>query len=190
MFPIIYSILIAATLTAPPDAPILVGKEATPALQQIAMKLQILDERESKWILVDRHGYNEESLQRDIRMMRVRYQELKTAPPVEDTLYFPPPEIIQKMMDFNRAYRNYAQLNLAMYPDSYGARHDFWADAVKEADQLWRIYNNVKEAKCQFYTTYAKRSALKKVLEELGPEAYYSYTLPPCVPLWRFRLID
>jgi hypothetical protein len=56
---------------------------------------------------------------------------------------------------------------------------------VAETDWLYRIYDALRDARCEyFYVTY-RRQALAQLRDLVGMEAYYSGQLPPHVPLWR-----
>ena len=61
---------------------------------------------------------------------------------------------------------------------------------LQETDQLYQIWDTVRDARCEYYYVTVRRQALKRLREALGDEAYFSGRLPPHVPLWRFQQID
>ena len=63
-------------------------------------------------------------------------------------------------------------------------------EAVQEADRLYQVWDNVRDARCDYYYVTVRRHALQKLREAIGPEAYYAGCLPPHVPVWRFQRID
>lgn len=179
-------IMALALLTAPVDRP---EAELTPAtfetlrepLQTLAIEWEILDPRETRYVLARPEEFNA-----DLTLLRRRYQELADAPPWEDGVRFPDRVQINDLLAFNRAYRKHIAdrrpVELA---------HSWQLEAVlRETDQLYTIWETVKDARGECYYVTIRRQALKKLRELLGEEAYYSGRLPPCVPLWRFQQID
>ena len=47
-----------------------------------------------------------------------------------------------------------------------------------------------RHAACEYYYVTVRRQALKKLKEMIGDQAYYSGSLPPHVPVWRFARGD
>lgn len=152
-----------------------------PALQSLSFHFEILDSRETRYVLS-----RPEDFSTDLRLLRKRYHELAEAPPLHDSLRFPDRTVIQEMLNFNRAYRHYLDAKKTMEPA-------FWEDlhaAVKETDQLHQVWDLIRDARCEYYYVTVRRHSLKKVLESIGPEAYYNGIYPPAVPIWRFASID
>jgi len=90
------------------------------------------------------------------------------------------------MLGFNRAYRQH--LNARVHLETaFGA--DLHA-IIKETDQLYQVWDYIRDSRCEYYYVTVRRHALKKVLESLGTEAFYNGVYPPSVPTWRFAAID
>ena len=69
-------------------------------LQSLAVQLEILDPREVRYILA-----RAEDFEADLALLRRRYQELATAPPIDDALRFPERAMVTEFLAFNRSYR-------------------------------------------------------------------------------------
>jgi len=183
MFPLDY-LLAVALLTAPVD-----GSEATPdvyaslspTIQAVAIQWEILDPREVRYVLT-----RSEDFASDLKLLRRRYQELASAPPVSDCQRFPDRATISDLLTFNRAYRQHLDSRLSVELVRW------WdlREAVQEADRLYQVWDTVRDARCDYYYVTVRRQALKRLRDTIGPEAYYGGRLPPHVPLWRFQRID
>jgi hypothetical protein len=179
-------LMAVALLTAVPDTP-----EAVPtaeefatlrqAIQAVALEWEILDPREVRYLLA-----RPEDFEADINLLRRRYQELADAPPLIDCERFPDRETINDLLAFNRSYRQYLDARLPMHM----ARWWELRTALQETDQLYQVWDTVRDARCDYYYVTVRRQALKKLRDLIGPELYTSGQMPPYVPLWRFELID
>ena len=69
-------------------------------------------------------------------------------------------------------------------------KKDFDLTHEAEVDRLYQIWDTTRDARCEYYYIHVRRGALKKLRDAVGEEAYYSGTLPPHVPVWRFARID
>jgi hypothetical protein len=178
-------LLAAALLTAPADQDVAVGPElfgtVAPAVQKLALQWEILDPREVKYVLT-----RPEDFTADLKLLQRRYHELANAPPVSDCLRFPDRAVVSDLLAFNRAYRQQMDARQAVEP-VHGWEY---REAVQEADRLYQIWDNVRDARCDYYYITVRRHALLKLRETLGPEDFYAGRLPPHVPLWRFQRID
>jgi hypothetical protein len=122
----------------------------------------------------------------DLNMLRRRYQELADAPSVHDALRFPTRALVTDFLDFNRSYRRYLDMRQP-------AEQAHWWDyqtALEETDHLYRIWDTVRDARCDCYYVHVRRRALKTLRELIGEEAYYSAQMPPYVPVWRFQVVE
>lgn len=178
-----------ALLTTPPGGPIdprsadNVGALAAlrPVVQALALHLEILDPRETRYVLT-----RDEDLAADLTLLRRRWHELHDAPRVAEATRFPDRTLISELLAFNRAYHtcllNHQTLEIA----------DWWQlrEAVKENERLYHVWDLARDTRCDYYYVTVRRQALKKLLDTVGPEAFLSGTLPPHVPLWRFRRAD
>jgi len=184
MFPCEF-LLAAALLTAPVDSPDPPLPEAyaelSSRLQTLAIQWEILDPREVRYVLT-----RPEDFSSDLKLLRRRYHELTGAPPLTDGLRFPDRSAISDMLAFNRAYRQNLDNRLAVELVRWWELQE----AVQESDKLYQIWDLVRDARCDYYYVTVRRQALKRLREMIGAQAYYSGTLPPYVPLWRFQVID
>lgn len=152
-----------------------------PTIQAVAVQLEILDPREVRYILA-----RAEDFQSDLNLLRRRYRELADAPPVSDSLRFPDREAINDMLSFNRAYRQYIDIR-----QSVELAH-WWEHqaTLQETEQLYQVWDTVRDSRCEYYYVTVRRQALKRLREQLGEHAYYSGQLPPYVPIWRFEVMN
>jgi hypothetical protein len=172
-------VLAAALLTAPPDSvkladPGAVHQQLAPTLQRLAIDWQILDARENRYLLSQPQDFAN-----DLKLLQSRYRELLNAPLVQDSARFPQRSFVNDLLAFNRAYRNDLITRLTI--DTI--HEDELRAALTETDQLYRIWDAVRDARCDYYYVMVRRQALAQLLELIGPHAYYSGTLPPHVPL-------
>ncbi len=185
MFPCEY-LLALALLTAPPDSPEAavtpdVCASLSPTLQTLAIQWEILDPREVRYVLT-----RSEDFASDLKLLRRRYQELATAPPLSDCYRFPDRSTISDLLAFNRAYRQ----NLDSRMPVELVRSWELREALQETDRLYQVWDLVRDARCDYYYVTVRRQSLKRLRESIGPDAYYAGQLPPHVPLWRFQRID
>ena len=173
-------VVVLAMLTAPIDAPVpVIDPGDWPAVQaalwSLAVESEILDPREERLVrLEDFHA--------DMTTLRRRHHELKDAPPLCDGRRFPHRAIVGDLLAFNRAYRRQLEARRAVDRDRSGPIHE----AIREADHLYRIWDAVREARCEIYYIPVRRLALKNLRELIGESAYQCGEIPPHVPLWRF----
>jgi hypothetical protein len=184
MFTVDY-LLAAVLLTAPADRDLTVSPElfntVGPAVQKLALKWEILDPREVRYVLA-----RPEDFAADLKLLQRRYHELAHAPPVADCQRFPDRAVVSDLLAFNRAYRQNMDARQAVELVHWWE----FREAVQEADRLYQIWDNVRDARCDYYYVTVRRHALQKLRDAIGPEAYYAGTLPPHVPVWRFQRID
>jgi hypothetical protein len=178
-------LIAAVLLTAPADRDVAIGPElfgtVGPAVQRLALKWEILDEREKRYVLA-----RPEDFAADLKLLQRRYRELAHAPPVSDCQRFPDRAVVSELLAFNRAYRQQMDARQAVELVHWWE----FREAVQEADRLYQVWDNVRDARCDYYYVTVRRHALKKLRDAIGPEAYYAGTLPPHVPVWRFQRID
>ena len=175
-------VLAAILLAAPPGTP-----EQTPppeswvglqaALHKTAITWEILDERETRYVLA-----RPEDFEADLNLLRRRHVDLLDAPKLADACRFPDRQVVNDLIRFNRAYRKNLETRQVWEPD----RADMIRIAVLETDRLYRVWDAVRDARCEFYYVTVRRQAMMKLKEQLGDEAYAAGELPPHVPEWRF----
>lgn len=179
--------LLALTLLASPvDTPlppqaVQLLEGLRPTVQNLAIEWEILDPREVRYILARREDFAS-----DLSLVRRRYHALIDAPALSDCLRFPDRDAVNEMLSFNRAYRQ----NLGLRQPMELAHWWDLRTAVQETDHLYQVWDNVRDARCDYYYVTVRRQALKKLREMIGEEAYYSGQMPPSVPVWRFQRID
>jgi hypothetical protein len=182
-------VLAVTLLTTPPEAMDFVEDASNPemytavrtTLQAVAIEWEILDPREVRYILT-----RSEDFASDLKLLRRRYQDLKDAPPLNDCNRFPDRSTISDLLAFNRAYRQHLDSR-----QSVDLVHGWEVrDALQEADSLYRVWDTARDARCDYYYVTVRRQALKRLREMVGAEAYYTSTLPPHVPVWRFQRTD
>jgi len=179
-------LLAVAILTAPTGTIELDSLKLLPSglraqIQKTAVRLQILDPREVRYILA-----RPEDFHADLNILRRRYSELANAPTIEDCLRFPDRTVVNDLLAFNRAYRQHIDVRQPV-------ELIHWWElrmALEETEQLYQIWDAVRDARCDYYYVHVRRQALKRLREQIGDQAYYSGDLPPCVPLWRFQAMN
>ena len=76
---------------------------------------------------------------------------------------------------FNRAYRQHLGLR---QPVELARWWDL-RTALQETDHLYQVWDNVRDARCEYYYVTVRRQALKKLREMIGENAYYQGQMPP-----------
>jgi hypothetical protein len=185
MFPIDY-VLAVALLSAPADTvdpPEAAQRYAylQPTLQAVAIEWEILDPREARFFLT-----RDEDFVSDLNILRRRHADLADAPPLYDCIRFPNRDVVDDMLTFSRAYRQNLEARMTM--ETIG-----WWDLYEahvEADQLYEVWDLVRDSVCDYYYVTVRRQALKQIKEKVGDAAYFNGTMPPPVPVWRFARMD
>lgn len=93
-------------------------------------------------------------------------------------------DVVNELLLQNRAYRQFAGSVSALYPHSAELRA-----AKEEVEQLYVIWDSVRDARCDYYYVHIRRQALKRLHDILGEKDYNEGQLPPHVPLWRFAAV-
>lgn len=150
------------------------------ALIATALDMEILDPRETRYVLA-RPG----DMFSDIQMLRQRYQELCDAPPLSDNYRFPNRLVVNEMLVFNRAYKKYLEERRPLEQVNLGLLRT----VMLETDLLYQVWDEVRDARCEYYYVTVRRQALKRLRELVGEDDYFRGRLPPYVPLWRFERI-
>lgn len=150
-------------------------------LQMLAIEQEILDPREVRYILA-----RPEDIGDDIKLLRRRYRELQDAPYLADSYRFPPREVINELLAFNRSYREYLKVRIPIDV----VNTELLQNVLRETEALYTFWDAARDAQQPFYYVTVRRAALQKLRDLLGEEAYYRSEFPPNVPLWRFQWID
>jgi len=174
-------VLLAAVLLTSPKEPATPVPSAgwlealRPSLLTLAMDAEVVDPREKGFVLGN-------DLAGDLAMLQGRYQEMVRAPLVGEGQRFPDRKLINEFLALNRAYRNQLTARLAIdlvYSEELRT-------AIAETDQLYQIWDTVRDARCEYYYVTVRRQALQLLRDLVGPEAFYSGQMPPHVPVWHF----
>lgn len=176
-------IIAAMLLTIPPGIPAACPSEADfpglrDAVHQVAVQWEILDERETRYVLT-----RPEDFCTDLNMLRRRYRDLEDAPKVADSLRFPGRQFVNEQVKFNRVFRRHIDERRQLEVD----RADSLRNVVMETDRLYQVWDSVRDARCDFYYVTVRRQALKKLRDLIGEDAYLDADLPANVPTWRFN---
>jgi hypothetical protein len=175
-------ILAAALLSAPAGTPEPTPAEANwpsvrDAIHKVAVEWEIMDERESRYVLAGRDDF-----QADLDLLRRRQAELADAPKLAECRRLPDRQTVNEFLRFNRAFRKTLEDRAVWELD----RADLLHNAMQEADRLYRQWDAVRDAQCDFYYVTVRRAALKKLREAIGPDSFATGHMPPYVPDWRF----
>jgi len=177
------SYLVAVTLiTTPPDTPETLPEPAQwPELQEalvaVATEWEILDPRETRYVFARIEDFED-----NLNLVRKRYRELAEAPRLSDCRRFPDHRTVNDLLGFNRAYRRHLDARQPMDHD----RCEKLRAALKETDDLYQVWDAVRDARCEYYYVTVRRQALKRLKCMLGSDEYLAGRLPPFVPVWRF----
>jgi hypothetical protein len=152
-----------------------------PKLRVLAVQWEILDPRELRYMLT-----RPEDFYADLQLLYRRYENLADAPRLDDCLRFPDRATVNDLLAFNRAYRRHIDVRKPLELSRWWEYHSL----LQETEQLYRIWDAVRDARCEYYYVTIRREALKQLRELVGPEVYYSGQLPPPVPVWRFETIE
>ena len=147
-------------------------------LRVLALQWEVLDPRESGHLLAPPRNSRT-----TCRTLQERFDDLRSAPPLNEALRFPGRDLVSDMMAFNRAYHENLSKRLEM--DRIHAEE--LRSALLETDQLHRVWNTVHEINCPYYYITYRRQALRQLRELIGEQAFYTGTLPPHVPICAFR---
>ena len=147
------------------------------AIHKVAIDWEILDPRETRYVLV-----KPEDFQEDVDFLRKRRLDLEDAPNVNESDRLPSRQLVNDCIRFNRAYRKNLETRLLWESD----RANVIEEAIRETEKLYKVWDSIRDAKCEFHYITVRRLALKKLKDVLGPELYSTGDMPPYVPEWRF----
>jgi hypothetical protein len=150
------------------------------AIHHTAIDWEILDSRETRYVLA-----KPEDFQEDLDFLRKRRLDLENAPKVSESDRLPSRQAVNDYIRFNRAYRKNLETRLVWEPDRAGVI----GEAIRETERLYKMWDAIRDAKCDFHYITVRRLALVKLKELLGPDIYSTGELPPYVPEWRFAVM-
>ena len=175
-------IVAAMLLTIPPGHPCAQPDAADwpklkDAVVQVATEWEILDPREARYYFV-----RPEDFCGDVNMLRRRRRELEGAPMLAEAQRLPADAVAADLVRFNRAYRKHLEARARHESDRAAALQV----VLGETEQLYQVWDAVRDAKRDCFYVTARRQALRKLRDLVGDEAYRTGDLPPAVPTWRF----
>jgi hypothetical protein len=144
-------------------------------LRKLTIQYELLDQRESVFV-------TDSYLESDFKLIMQRYVKLYDAPLICDCAKFQNDDITN-IIDFNRKYCSFVSNQKRIL----GENTIWFDDTIKETNELFIIWDLVRDINCPYYNITIKRDSLKKLKIKLGDDAYYNGALPPCVPIWRFQ---
>ncbi len=168
-------VLAAALLVGPKDVPVDANwiEVLRPTILTLAVNSEILDPRERAFLLTqDPVG--------DLAMLQGRNEDFKGLPYLGECSRYPDRKLINDFLALNRSYRN--DLNKRLEIDLIHA--DVIRDAIVDTDQLYQVWDTVRDAQCDYYYVTVRRQALGLLRELIGAEAFYSGRMPPSIPVW------
>jgi len=148
------------------------------AVQKIAIDWEILDNRETSYIFSKRSDFES-----DLNLLRRRYQDFKDAPRLEESNRLPERKLVNELVQFNRGFRKHLVDKHVLEQD----RAEAYEAVMIETDRLYKVWDAVRDARCEFYYVTVRRQALLRLKEMLGDDEYQAVNLPPNVPTWRFH---
>lgn len=151
------------------------------AVWTIAINWELMDPRETNFLF-----NRPDDMLNDLDILRKRHQDLKGAPLVGDSKRFPDRAAVNEMITFNRALRSHINGRQHLETD----RSETYRTMLRETDDLYKVWDAIRDARCDSFYTTTRRMALKRLRDMIGAEAYYSGNLPPYVPTWRFQERD
>lgn len=176
-------LVLAATLLA---APVGTPEQTPPeerwtavrdAIHQTAIRWEIMDPREERYLLAAR-----EDFQSDLNLLRKRCADLADAPKLADCHRLPDRRTVNELIRFNRSFRKHLEEREMWEAD----RSDLFQQAMKETDRAYQQWDAIRDAQCDFYYVTVRRTALKKLRDTIGAEAFAVGVMPSYVPEWRF----
>jgi hypothetical protein len=176
-------ILAAALIASPKECPLPTNQiawlEATkPTLLTISVSAEILDPRERAYLFT-------QDLVDDLTMLQTRNGDLAWAPLLGECDRFPPRKTINDFLALNRAYR--ADMTNRLVIDLVHAEEI--RTAICETDQLYYVWDTLRDAQCEYYYVTVRRQSLQLLRELSGPSAFYAGQMPPTVPVWHLPRI-
>ncbi len=157
-------ILVAALFAVDKEIDIEVSR---PTLIALAIDSEVIDPRE-QFI--------------DLKILRNRDREYASYPKMGECARFPDRKIVNDLLMANRKCRdNFSQrLTIDL------VNEDVLRTAIVECDQLYQVWDTLRDAQTDFYYITVRRNSLKLLRDLIGDTSFYSGELPPHVPVWHF----
>lgn len=171
-------IMIVCSEVPPEPPPELVWCICRLDYQEVCIGMELMGKDECVTFFSDRDLFD-----RDIKIMRERWNCLKDAPLLHEANRFPEREECWRCMAFNHEFRNYVQDKRELELDRWG----IYDKILRENAFLYNVYDIAYDAKNTNKTIVDRRNSLACLKLLLTEDEWNTGTLPPCVPLWRFN---
>lgn len=134
---------------------------------------ELVDEREYSYFRV----FDWPSLS---NQLQERFENYDQMPRTGEADRFPDRSAINAFLAVNRQFHADLQRRLAIDL----VNEDTINRAISECDQLYQIYDTLRDARCEYYYVTTRRQALQLLKILIGEESFYSGRLPPPYPVW------
>jgi hypothetical protein len=151
--------------------------QATPAtkleafrqdIQTTAIFCELLDVREQKYMFAKVADF-----EFDLNTVRARWRDLYDAPHLHESYLLPERVIAGELVQLNRMQKSHCEQVRGLYP------HDLrLMKRIEYLEERYRVWDYVRDARCEFYYVHIRRQALKKLLLVVGEEAFSRGELP------------
>ena len=106
--------------------------------------------------------------------LKVRFEHVAHTPYTHTTHWFPIPRFaVHELIEFNRIQYRSINRALLLYP---------WNDKLrwvkKENENLYDIWDSLRDAQCTYYYVHIRRIALQRLLDSTGEERFIRGELP------------
>mgnify|MGYP001619481123 CR=1 FL=1 len=173
----------AVLVNVPPGTPVPEVPESqwavvTQSILIYMVRNEFLDHRE-----MSHYFYSKKDFASDLDVMRRRREEFKDAPPLSDAIMLPPRNYAIELIQMNRSFAKHVEALSNWELD----RSEFYNEVLSETNKLYKPWDYVRDAGCEFYYVTVRRDALRKLKTFLGEEAYAAKKMPHYLPLHRFN---
>lgn len=146
------------------------GPEDWQALKALSLTAELVGPHEN-WV---------PDFRSEVRYVRHHARALMDAPPLADAALLPP---LEYTADAARiAEQHLARLEWHQFSTPH--RSDWFAAAITEVRGRACVWESIRAASMTGHAWAHRRTALARVREVMGPEAYYAGRWPAPVPLW------
>ena len=167
------AILVSPATSAEPTARLVAEVQVLrPSLLALALDAELLDPREKGFVM------SQDALG-DLAMLQGREIDLRSAPLLGEAEQHADRKTINELLAVNRQVRN--QLTARLSIDLVHAEE--LRTAIQETDQLYQVWDAVRDARCDYYYVTVRRQALQLLRDLVGAEAFYTGRMPPHVPV-------
>lgn len=138
---------------------------ARATLNAVCLDLQIVDPREHTLF--------------DLNTIQSMNEKYKSYPLLQESSLFPNRIYINQSLALNRAYKKHLVDRLTV---DHIHEEDI-KEAISEVDQLYSVWDYLRDAQCEFYYVRIRREALHVLREKIGTQNFYSGYVPAVIPI-------